>query len=100
MVSKVSLMPDAGFSAFGQEHNRRVNPLAMGPSQDEDSVMEQILDSIQSTPLGVVLKRIASLPEVRQEKVLRVRRQITQGRYDVTERLDMALERVLEDLTA
>ncbi|MBN1508688.1 MAG: flagellar biosynthesis anti-sigma factor FlgM [Sedimentisphaerales bacterium] len=62
--------------------------------------MEQILDSIQSTPLGVVLKRIASLPEVRQEKVLRVRRQITQGRYDVTERLDMALERVLEDLTA
>jgi len=62
--------------------------------------MEQILDSIQSTPLGVVLKRIASLPEVRQEKVLRVRRQITQGHYDVTERLDMAIEKVLEDLTA
>ena len=62
--------------------------------------MEQILDNIQSTPLGVVLKRIASLPEVRQEKVLRVRRQITQGRYDVTERLDLALEKVLEDLTA
>lgn len=93
-------MPDAGFSAFRQEHNRRVNPLAMNLSQDEDSVMEQILDSIQSTPLGVVLKRIASLPEVRQEKVLRVRRQITQGRYDVTERLDMAIEKVLEDLTA
>jgi len=62
--------------------------------------MEQILDNIQSTPLGIVLKRIASLPEVRQEKVLRVRRQITQGRYDVTERLDLALEKVLEDLTA
>jgi anti-sigma28 factor (negative regulator of flagellin synthesis) len=93
-------MPDAGFSAFRQERNRRVNPHARNLSQDEDSVMEQILDSIQSTPLGVVLKRIASLPEVRQEKVLRVRRQITQGRYDVTERLDMALEKVLEDLTA
>ena len=62
--------------------------------------MEQILDNIQNTPLGVVLKRIASLPEVRREKVLRVRRQITQGRYDLTERLDMALEKVLEDLTA
>ena len=93
-------MPDASFSAFGQEHNHRVNPLAMNLSQDEDSVMEQILDNIQSTPLGIVLKRIASLPEVRQEKVLRVRRQITQGRYDVTERLDLALEKVLEDLTA
>jgi len=62
--------------------------------------MEQILDNIQNTPLGIVLKRIASLPEVRQQKVLRVRRQITQGRYDVTERLDLALEKVLEDLTA
>lgn len=62
--------------------------------------MEQILDNIQNTPLGVVLKRIASLPEVRREKVLRVRRQITQGRYDLTERLDLALEKVLEDLTA
>jgi hypothetical protein len=62
--------------------------------------MEQILDNIHNTPLGVVLKRIASLPEVRREKVLRVRRQITQGRYDVTERLDLALEKVLEDLTA
>ncbi len=62
--------------------------------------MEQILDNIQNTPLGVVLKRIASLPEVRREKVLRVRRQITQGRYNLTERLDLALEKVLEDLTA
>lgn len=62
--------------------------------------MEQILNNMQSTPLGIVLKRIASLPEVRQEKVLRVRRQITQGRYDLTERLDLALEKVLEDLTA
>jgi hypothetical protein len=93
-------MPDAGYSAFRQEQDRRVNPLVMSLSRDEDSVMEQILDNIQSTPLGIVLKRIASLPEVRQEKVLRVRRQITQGRYDVTERLDLALERVLEDLTA
>jgi hypothetical protein len=61
--------------------------------------MEQILNNVQRTPLGVVLKRIASLPEVRREKVLRVRRQITQGRYDLTERLDLALEKVLDDLT-
>ncbi|RPJ39357.1 MAG: flagellar biosynthesis anti-sigma factor FlgM [Planctomycetaceae bacterium] len=93
-------MPDAGSSAFGQEQNRRVDPFLVDLSQDEDSVMEQILENIQSTPLGVVLKRIASLPEVRREKVLQVRRQITQGRYDVTERLDLALEKVLEDLTA
>jgi hypothetical protein len=97
---KVSLMPDAGFSAFEREQSRRIDPFAVDSSQDEDSVMEQILDNIQNTPLGTVLKRIASLPEVRRKKVLQVRRQITQGHYDLTERLDLALEKVLEDLTA
>jgi len=93
-------MPNAGFSAFEQEQNHRVYPFTVDLSQDEDSVMEQILDNIQNTPLGTVLKRIASLPEVRRKKVLQVRRQITQGHYDLTERLDLALEKVLEDLTA
>ncbi len=62
--------------------------------------MEQILENIHNTPLGQVLKRIASLPEVRREKVLQLRRQITEGRYDLTGRLDVALDKVLEDLIA
>ena len=62
--------------------------------------MEQILENINSTPIGQVLKKIASLPEIRREKVLNLRREITEGRYDLAERLDVALDRVLEDLTA
>ncbi len=62
--------------------------------------MEQILENVHNTPLGQVLKRIASLPEVRQEKVLQLRRQITEGEYDLAERLEMALDKVLEDLIA
>ena len=68
-------------------------------SEDADLAMERILYNMNHTPLGQVLKKIASLPEVRKKKVLRLRRQITQGRYDVSERLDVALDRVLEDLT-
>ncbi|MHC4863029.1 MAG: hypothetical protein ACYTEX_03020 [Planctomycetota bacterium] len=62
--------------------------------------MEQILENINTTPIGQVLKRIASLPEVRRRKVLDVRRQLTDGKYDLNQRLDIALDRVLEDLTA
>jgi len=51
-------------------------------SQDEDLVMEQILENI------------------RREKVLRVRQEITEGRYDLTGRLDLVLDKVLEELTA
>jgi len=64
----------------------------------DDLLMEQILQNMNSTPIGQVLKNIASLPEVSRQKVLRVRRQLTEGRYDLNERLDIALEKVLDDL--
>jgi len=63
-------------------------------------VMEQILDNINTTPIGQVLRKIASLPEIRREKVLDVRRQLTEGKYDLNQRLDVALDKVLEYLTA
>jgi hypothetical protein len=67
-------------------------------ASDEDLIMEQILENLNSTPIGKALKRIASLPEVRKQKILDVRSQITAGKYDLCERLDVALDRVLEDL--
>ncbi|MBW8001067.1 MAG: flagellar biosynthesis anti-sigma factor FlgM [Planctomycetes bacterium] len=69
-------------------------------SGNEDLVMEQILCNINTTPIGQVLKKICSLPEVRQEKVLDVRRKLTAGSYNLGGRLDVALDKVLEDLTA
>jgi hypothetical protein len=65
---------------------------------DDDLLMEQILDNMNSTPLGQVLKKIAVMPEVRKQKVLKVRQQLTEGKYNLTERLDLALEKVLDDL--
>jgi anti-sigma28 factor (negative regulator of flagellin synthesis) len=85
---------------FGQNDEQPVSARQADPCQDRDAVMEQILESIDTTPIGRVLKQIASLPEVRREKILRLRRQITEGRYDVKERLDLALDKVIEDLTA
>ena len=67
---------------------------------DEDIMMEQILENIHTTPIGQLLKKIASLPEVRQEKILDVRQQLTEGKYDLNERLDVAIDRVLEHLTS
>ena len=66
---------------------------------EQDLLMEQILENINTTPIGQVLKKIASLPEVRKEKVLDLRRQLSKGKYKLNERLDIALDRVLEDLT-
>ncbi len=47
-----------------------------------------------------VLQGITSLPVVRREKVLAIRKQLAEGMYDLDERLDVALDVLLSDLTA
>ena len=83
-----------------EEENQQLGPINENGVLDEDLLMEQILENINTTPIGQVLKKIASLPEIRSEKVLDVRRQLTEGQYDLNGRLDVVLDKVLEDLTA
>jgi hypothetical protein len=93
-------MPD--FTRKNWPANQRQSPEGTfdGLAADDDLLMEQILENMNSTPIGQVLKTIASLPDSSRQKVLRVRKQLTQGKYDFDEHLDVALEKVLHDLDA
>ena len=93
-------MPTFDFSSRFETGNHQVTNGSEGLAPNTDLMMEQILENIHTTPIGQVLSRIASLPEVRQAKILDVRRQLTEGRYDLNEHLDQAIERVLENLSA
>jgi len=64
-----------------------------------DVLMEQILENMNTTPREDVLKRITSQPHIRQGKVLDIRRQIADGTYEVADRLDRSIDRVLEAIT-
>jgi len=92
-------MPNLDSKGYFEDHDRQMNSVDENLAPDEDLLMEQILENINTTPIGQVLKKIASLPEIRKEKVLEVRRQLTEGRYNLNGRLDIVLDRVLEDLT-
>ena len=93
-------MPNINSNGRFEGRNRHFDSIDEdNPATDEDLLMEQILENINNTPIGQVLKKIASLPEVRKEKILDVRRQLTEGKYNLNERLDVALDKVLEDLT-
>ena len=46
------------------------------------------------------LQGISSLPPVRKEKVLAVRQQLAEGTYDLDERLNAVVDRLLTDLAA
>ncbi len=96
---KVIEMPDYSNNGRFEGQDRQIDTFNEGMAPEEDLTMEQILENINDTPLGQVLKRVASLPEIRRNKVLRVRRQLTEGKYDLIARLDIALDKVLEDLT-
>jgi len=98
MIGLVTEMPD--FTRKNWLTNKRHSPEDVfdGLAADDDLLMEQILDNMNSTPIGKVLKTIASLPDGRRQKVLHVRKQLTEGKYDLDERLDVALEKVLDDL--
>ncbi|MDO8302804.1 MAG: flagellar biosynthesis anti-sigma factor FlgM [Sedimentisphaerales bacterium] len=63
-----------------------------------DMLAEELLNNINSTPIGRLLKQIAEMPEVRLEKVAKVRNQLNRGEYSINEHLDVALDRVLEEL--
>jgi hypothetical protein len=63
-------------------------------------LMGQILENMNVTPREKVSRRIASLPDTRQDKVLDIRRRIAEGTYEVADRLDKAMDRVLEAITA
>ena len=97
--NKVFGMPDFDYNGHINGQGRQINPANENMTPDDDLTMEQILDNINNTPIGQVLKKIAALPEIRKEKVLRVRQELTEGKYNLNERLDIALDKVLEDLT-
>jgi len=99
MFYKVIEMPDSDSKGRLEGEARQLEPVEENAAAKEDLTMEQILENIHNTPIGQVLKKIASLPEIRKEKVLRIRRQLTEGKYNLNERLETALDKVLEDLT-
>ena len=93
-------MPDSYSKRRCIREGVHINPGRGSLAPDEDIIMEQILENIHTTPIGQLLKKIASLPEVRQEKILDVRQKLDEGKYDLSQRLDVAIDRVLEKLTS
>jgi negative regulator of flagellin synthesis FlgM len=55
-------------------------------------------DHVEISPLGQMLDGIGQLPEIRQEKVDEIRRQMSAGSYESSEKLEVALDRLLDEL--
>lgn len=58
---------------------------------------DELMDSITASPIGSLLNLISHLPEIRQEKVMHARKQIETNSYDRDQRLDAAIDQMLEE---
>ena len=64
-----------------------------------ESIMGSITDAFGNKRPETTSPIIASLPMVRRKKIIRLRQQLARGTYDLDERLDAVLERILMDIT-
>ena len=55
-------------------------------------------DHVEISPLGQMLDGISRLPEIRHERVEEIRRQIAAGTYETTEKLELALDRMIDEM--
>jgi negative regulator of flagellin synthesis FlgM len=55
-------------------------------------------DHVEISPLGQMLDGIAGLADIRHEKVDEIRRQIATNSYESAEKLEVALDRMLDEL--
>ena len=55
-------------------------------------------DHVEISPLGQLLDGISQLPAIRDERVEEIRRQMAAGSYETPEKLELALDRLLDEL--
>jgi hypothetical protein len=71
---------------------------AISRQNTESTLAEVSVSRIRPPITPPMLHKIASLPPARIVKILEVREQLARGTYDLDERLDAVLDRLLADI--
>lgn len=77
-----------------------VNPTHMQRTQAAPSASSAGLpqDHLEISSVGRMLEQIQDLPEIRHEKVAALRKAIASGTYDTPDRMNLALDRLLDEI--
>jgi negative regulator of flagellin synthesis FlgM len=81
-----------GAQPIGPPHAAKVNRPAATPSSGP------IQDEVQISDAGRLLDQVHDLPAIRQDRVSQIRQQIAEGTYETPEKLQIALERLLDEI--
>ncbi len=81
-----------GPQALGAPHSARMSPPV------ERTAETAIHDELQISEAARLAEQTQGVPEVRQERIDAIRAQIASGTYETPEKLDVALERLLDEI--
>lgn len=72
---------------------------AFGVEAGQSASIATPRDHVEISPLGQMLDGISRLPDIRHEKVEEIRQQIASGTYETPEKIQVALDRLLDELS-
>lgn len=76
----------------------QVEVLRTAANSDRLRHSDNTMTQASKSPIGHLLNNIATLPEIREDKVMQLRESIKNGTYDFDQHIDAAVDRVLEEL--
>lgn len=94
MMNISSVGGSSGVGSVGRAEPREIAPervVAAAPVQRGE-------DQLELSEASRLLARLRGLPEIRQDLVDQVRAQIEAGTYETDEKLDVAIEAMLDDV--
>jgi negative regulator of flagellin synthesis FlgM len=82
-----------GPQPLGAPHRVGQAPAGAGPTTSS-------ADRVEFSQQADLISRVSELPDIREGRVAELKRQIASGAYDTDQKLDIALDRMLEEIGA
>lgn len=93
MMNISSVSGSSGVGSVG-----RAEPREIAPERPAAAPVQRGEDQLELSEASRLLARLRGLPEIRQDLVDQVRAQIEAGTYETDEKLDVAIEAMLDDV--
>ncbi len=90
-------IPSIGHGAVGPV-NRAASVSAYQNTTKAREATQPLGDRVELSRHARLLEQLRSLPDVRSDLVEQVKRSIEDGTYETSEKIDAAIERLIEDL--
>jgi negative regulator of flagellin synthesis FlgM len=87
-----------GTSSVHSAQPLRAPHRASGPAAASGFQAAHGADELDISSEADFLSQVQELPEIREDRVAEIRQQIASGRYETPEKLDLALERLLDEI--